>query len=102
MGSYKIGQVDILLGIDHAADKAKFGEGYGVGERLREQAVAGKLEDSELAELIRTKILLVVSQAGFAGGDHVVDIVGVRRRGVDFDPNRPIDALIDLLLEVIS
>ncbi len=71
--------------------KPSFGVGHGVGEGLREVAIAGILEDAELLELERAEVLLVVGEAGFGGGDHVVDIVGVGRCGVDLDVDRPGD-----------
>ncbi len=32
MGGDKVGQVDVVLKVGDAADKAKLGEGHGVGE----------------------------------------------------------------------
>ena len=73
----KVGEVDVG-GLLQAADEADaFRERNGVGKGLREAAVAGELQDAVLAELKGAEVLLVVSEAGLGGGDHVVDVVGV-------------------------
>src|SRR5580692_8489232 len=72
MGSHKVGLVYVLLRVEDAADKAKLRVGNGVGERLREEAITRELEDAELTILEGAEIFLVVCQAGWGGGNHVV------------------------------
>ncbi len=81
----EVGEVDVG-GLLLAADEADaFGEGNGVGERLREASVAWEFEDAVLAELEGAEVLFVVRETGFGCGDHVVDVVGVSRCVVDLD-----------------
>ena len=78
VGGHKIGEVDVGW-LDDAADEADaLRVRNRVGKRLGEGAVAGKLEDAVLLELVGAEGLLIVVEAGAGTGQHVVDVVGVR------------------------
>src|ERR1700722_370114 len=51
MCRYEIGEVNILIRIEHPPDPERLGEGTGVGERLRKLAVAWEFHDTELLDL---------------------------------------------------
>ena len=81
----EVGEVDVGGLLDAADEADAFGVRNGVGKGLREGAVARKLEDAVLLELVGAVVALVVVEAGPGAGDHVVDVVGVRGVVVDLE-----------------
>ena len=79
----EVREIDIGGFFDAADESDGFGERNGVGERLREGAVAREFENAVLAELVRAEVLLVIGQAGFRCINHVVDIVVMRGVVID-------------------
>jgi hypothetical protein len=66
VGVYEIEEVDVVLVLD-AFDKTDLlGKGYGIGKRLREAAIAGKLQHAVLRKGRGSEVFSVVIQAGFA------------------------------------
>ena len=93
----EVGEVDVG-GLHHAADEADaFGVWNGVGKGLGEGAVAGKLEDAVLVELVGTVDALIVVEAGAGAGEHVVDVVGVGGIVVDLERDIAVGPVVGLL-----
>ena len=102
VGGDEVGEVDVG-GLEHAADEADaFGEGNGVGKGLGEGAVARKLEDAVLRELIGTEDALIVVESGARAGEHVVDVVGVRGIVVDLEGNVAVRPVVNLLPDLVA
>lgn len=83
MRGYEVGQVHIgrLL---YATDEAdRFREGDSAREGLCKAAVARELLEAILRELVRAEIVRIVLQAGLAGRDHLIHVVGMVRVIVD-------------------
>lgn len=53
---------------------------------------SGGIRGYGTGELVRTEVLLVVGEASFDGGDHIIDVVAVGRCGVDLDVDASGDA----------
>ena len=102
MCSDEVGEIDVGGLFDAAYEADALREGDGVGEGLGEIAVAGELQDAVLAELEGAVVFLVVGQASFGGGDHVVDIVGVGGDVVDLDGDGVRDAWVHLALDNVA
>ena len=96
----EIGVVDVLW-TDDARDEPVLLVGDGVGEGLGKLTVPREFQNAELPKLEGAEILFVVSQAGFGGVDHPLHVVGVCRRGVDFDVHRARCARVHLALDVV-
>src|ERR1700733_14102254 len=83
----EVGKVDVSR-FEHPADEANaFRVRNRVGKRLREVPVARELVDAELRELVRTVDAPIIIQSSASAGEHVVDVVGVRRIVVDLERN---------------
>src|SRR5271166_4214221 len=93
MGCDEVGEVDISR-LHHALDETDgFRVRNRVSERLREGAVAGKFEDSELRKLIRAEDAVVVVEAGARTGEHVIEVIGMVRIVVDLKRNIAVRAM---------
>src|SRR3984893_17935217 len=102
MCSHGVGEVNISW-LLHTADEAyALREGNGVGKRLGEGAVAWKLEDSILAELKGTEVFLVIGEASFRGGDHIVHVVSVGGDVINLNRDGVYSALVHLTLHIIA
>src|ERR1700685_2917151 len=75
----EVGEVDVGGFLNSADEADRFRVGNGVGKGLREGAVAGKLENAELREMEGTIDGLIVVEPRARAGQHVVEIVSVRR-----------------------
>src|ERR1700733_8516143 len=98
MSSDEIREVDVV-GLFHAGDKAHaFGVRNGVGEGLREGAVAREFDDAELIELVGAETLVIVVESGAGGLEHVVEIVFVSGRVKDLK----IDVFVFFLFYLVA
>ena len=97
MRGHKVREINVLGRIACPSNETKLRKRYGVGERLRKAAIARELQDAKLPELEGAVVRLVVVQPSLAGGDHIVDVIWVRRRRVHLK----VDALVGLTLHVI-
>src|SRR5450631_1594470 len=94
---YKVGQIDVVL-LLHATDKAdSFRVGNRIREGLRKLAIARKLKDPILRELIWTEVSLVIVKASARTCEHVGNVVGMRGVVVHFEIHRTVRARVDLL-----
>src|ERR1700677_2544454 len=94
----EISQVNILTGIEDAPDPEGFGEGARVGEGFREPPIARKFKDTELLELVRAVVGLVVVETTLDPCNHVIDIEAVLGRVINLD----VDALVVLALNLVA
>src|ERR1039457_2349875 len=83
MCGYKPGQVDVFRSRKPADETDLFRVGNRVGKRLGKGAVAGKLDDAVLVELIWSVVVCVVIQARLGRLHHLVYIVGVGGQVID-------------------
>src|ERR1700689_678873 len=93
----EISKVDILIWIEDARDPEGFSEGTGIGEGLRKLPIAGKFKDTELLELVRAVVGLVVVETTLDPCNHVIDIEAVLWRVINLD----VDALVALPLNLV-
>ena len=87
MGSHKVGKVDVGWFHDSTDETNAFRVGNRVGEGLGETAIARKLVDAVLRELVRAVDALIVVESGAGAGEHIVYVVGVRGIVVDLEGN---------------
>src|SRR6185437_5393266 len=98
----EIRQVHIVL-VQHAADETdSLGKWHGIRKRLREPTIAWKFHDAILRELVRAVMGLVIIEPGATGGQHVIDIVGVRRIVIDFKIHGAVRAVVNLFSSGIA
>ena len=93
----EVGEVDVGRLQDAADEADAFGVRNGVGEGLGESAVARKLEDAVLRELVGAVDALIVVEAGAGAGEHVVDVVGVGGIVVDLEGDVAVGPVVGLL-----
>ena len=98
MGGDEVSEVDIGRLFDALDEADRLGVWDGVGEGLGERAVARKLEDAVLGELVGAVDALIVVEAGAGAGQHVVDVVGMRGVVVDLEGDVAVRPVVDLLL----
>src|ERR1700677_4549779 len=94
----EVSKVNILIRVEDARDPEGFGEGTCVGKGLRKLAVTRKFKDTELLELVRAVVCLVVVETTLDPFDHVIDIEAVLWCVIDLD----IDALVVGALHVVA
>ena len=83
MCGYKPGEIDIVRTLQPTDKADALRVGNGIGKRLRKAAVARKLDDAELVELIGAIIPGVVIQTGLGRANHLIQIVSVRGQIID-------------------
>jgi hypothetical protein len=66
-----------------------------------ESAVTGKLKNAVLAELVGAVDTLIVVEAGTGAGEHVVDVVRVRRIVGDLEGDITVGPVIGLLSRLV-
>src|ERR1700677_1177938 len=72
--------IDVVGPLEAPNEPDRFRIRDGVGKGLGEAAITWKLDNPELVELIRAVILRVIIQARFRCAEHLVQVVGVRRK----------------------
>ena len=77
--------VDVLIIVQAEDEPRPFRKRDGVRERLGEGLVARKLDDPDLAVLIRTEVGAEIVERLLNGIDYPVDVVGVGFMIVDLD-----------------
>ena len=72
------------------------------GKDWAKRAVAGKLEDAVLGELVRAVDALIVVESGAGTGEHVVEVVGVRGVVVNLEGDVAVGAVVDFLADLVA
>src|ERR1700693_1271695 len=102
VSGYKVSNVNVGR-LEDAADEADtFRIRDRIAERLGEAAVARKLHDAELAELVAAEDALIVVQPGARAGQHIVDVISVRGIVIDLQRHVTVGPVIGLLPDLVA